>query len=174
MAGLVGIASAHAEPRPLLVLWESNGWGAPAGPQPYGLRLVIYDDGEVISSPDGIEMASDGAPHFLFSKKTPAEAIAAADSVKQQLAGLPKELRGAEPATDMGWTTIQVQDSVSGQPERYDAYGLPCQAPNRDFKTADKLDAIQRLSMNADFLKVCDALSLYDDADARPWAPSTM
>jgi hypothetical protein len=172
-AALSCTISAQADPKPLVVLWESGGWGTPIGPEPYGLRLVVYDDGRVLSSPDTIEMTDDGAPRFLISTINPAAAISMAASIRDDLAAIPKELRGAEPLTDMGWTTIQIWNSENGRFERHDAYGHPCLAPQEGIRS-DVFDSDQRASIDAQFLKVCDDLSLYAAAGSKPWLPGTM
>jgi hypothetical protein len=182
-------AFGQTEPKPLMFLDESDGWGTPIGPNPYGLRLVLYDDGKLIFSEDTIDaMRSDAAPKFKLTKLTASAAVEMADSVRAKLDGVPTEISGDSDVTDLGWTTIQVWSDADKGFRRYDAYGHPCLAKGRLFpdlrstKSDDKspdaifdaFDTLNRRGTDPRFLDVCDALSQFSAGDAAPWEPRAM
>src|SRR5690349_11360703 len=127
-------AYGQQEPKVLLFLWESEGWGKPVGPNPYGLRIALYDDGRLIFSEDTIAAMRGGtAPAFKLATLTPGAASVMAESVRAKLEGVPTEIRSESGITDQGWTIIQVWNAAEKAFRRYNAYGHPCLAKGRTF-----------------------------------------
>jgi hypothetical protein len=165
-------ASPKGKLRPLLVLMESNGWGPPSGPWPYGLRLAVYEDGQIIFSPDPEEQVRQRTPRFFWAKLATDAARKLADDAAKELVGVPETIRGDSSVTDMGWTTILVwRDGVLQAPQH--AYAYPCQTVGRAFEP-DSYQAKNRAGTDQRFLDLCDRLSTFTLASAAPWQPQQL
>jgi hypothetical protein len=162
-------ASPQAQVQPILVLAESNGWGAPSGPWPYGLRLVVYADGQIIYSPDPEELLRHQVPRYFHVEVTVAAARRMADAAATDLAGLPEVIRGDDNMTDQGWTTILVWRDGALQTLRH-AYAHPCKTAERDFQ-AGSYQTSNRAGTDQRFLDLCDRLATFTSAAAVPWQP---
>lgn len=158
IAVMAQTAQAGPAPKPVLFLWEFGGWGNP-GP-PYGLRFVLYDNGEAVYSEDPGLGARDRVP-FLYGKhfdRTTTDAMV--DTVLKGLADVPHGLHGENNATDQGSTIIQVWDAGKAKFERYDAYAHPCIGGSRKAEdTISPFGGSARKGVDPRFLEICDRLS---------------
>src|SRR3954470_1518874 len=168
------LASGHAaadespKPRPLLALFETTRISLPQGPLPDGLRVVLYDDGEIITR-SGPTQADPDPPGrgvtFGILERGAAEslwrdAVADLNSVSSTHSGLAA-------AADAGTTILEVWDG-----ERYrqfSANAWPCAAEGRPIPQG--LWQRNREQTDASFIKVCDRLMRYNIPAPQPWAP---
>jgi hypothetical protein len=163
-----------AEPKPVLVLTESDYPAFLGSPWPTDLRLVAYDNGLIIRQPVE-EYDPRKRPHFVWQLRTPAEVIAWAANVKA--AALDRvELTDWSASMPFRESTTILQyldaESKSQGLARLQAYGMPCRASEGE---RDDEGSIQiRQATNPRFLELCDALLRLPLDDAKEWHPAEM
>jgi hypothetical protein len=184
-----GASADPVEPKVLLFVWDQPGWSGPSGIDTLGLRLAVYDDGQVLLLD---RKAHKPGPHYRIGQIEAGEAQRLAESYQQQLDGVPEELAGDTSVSDMGSMYIQVWDTKRRQYQFYSAYGSPCllpgsaepqEVPETPITRPEDIDKIDwgavlhnwvvrnRKGTDPRFVAACDALLAFSVADAKPWVP---
>jgi hypothetical protein len=132
----IQFADAQAEPKPLLFLWEAGGWGKPIGPNPYGLRLVLYDDGTLIFSDDTIDaMRGDVAPKFSSVTLARDAALGMAKTVRGKLDGVPTVIDGDRTVTDRARRSFRYGTGRKENSAATTRMGIPASQKGEIFRT---------------------------------------
>jgi hypothetical protein len=162
--------TARAATPPRVILWfaEYSYWsGVPMGyPLPFALRLLVYDDGTVITRSRARPEPQD--PGFRISRISAADAADLVETIRTQLTGAAHRSGRAGP--DSGTTALQFWDAEAGKREHYEADGVPCRASDAERQAPSRL----RRTVDSRFLKVCDDLLRFQPTAAGPWLPSKL
>jgi hypothetical protein len=162
---LVVEASADTPPRAILWFAEYSYWTAdPMGyPLPSALRLLVYDDGTVITRSPWYRKRPH--PGFWIGNISATDAAALVETVRMQMTGA--AYRSGRDAPDSGSTILEFWDSQTGRREHYESDSWPCAMNDQERQALSRL----RGTVDRRFLKTCDDLLQFTLAEARPWLP---
>lgn len=167
------------QPAPVLALWEYDGWAPQTAARPLGLRFVLLEDGQVIFSPDDPAWDALIPAGFFQARLSPEEMEALLGRVDSLLMSAAAEAQ--LPAREGDWTAFYFRDPESGAPRRAEVAGHPCLARYRVFSATAPVGGLKanRNSADRDALaptlrEVCNLLTGFHHAGARPWDPAQL
>jgi hypothetical protein len=174
---LMPIAGAgQAEIKPLLMLWEFDGWAKPTPERPLGLRFVLLENGRVVFSPDEPAVDSLIPNNFFQARLSAEESQALNDSVIGILSQHESE---ATIARDRGWTAFYFRDAATGQERRAEVAGHPCLASGRVFSANAAISGEQaarngsdRAALSPALRTACNILAGFHHSTTQRWVAS--
>jgi hypothetical protein len=160
----MGVAPASAEPKALISLSERDP-NADRTPQPWpsGVRIVLYEDGQVLALTRLHYKAYDDEITWGSYPPEDARKIAA------QLA----TLIGEQPGSYYGGrsTTLKVWDEARQSYLQWDTGGHPCLPPPPAVREIWSSDAVNREALDPPLAEACDLLANLRLPKARLWRP---
>jgi hypothetical protein len=167
---LLGAQPALAQPIEMMSLWESPGQDDPASAWPAGLRIVIYDDGQVLKL---VRLATPTAEaQVMVGHVSPEGAKGRAAATFAMLSGVPapEDIKASFP--ERRWTVLQVWDAARKDHVKWSVVGHPC--AGIEGRAPDPLDEQVRAALDRRFRDACDMLANSRVPDAADWSPQAM
>lgn len=159
-----------AAPKELISIWESVEQGDPAQPWPEGLRIVLYDTGQLLKLTRRYSETSEG--QVTSGAYAPAEA-------KQLATEMLSKLRDVSPVLDAGvrtnsrrTTILQIWDEAKQSYVKWHALGHLCRSLSDADLTA--LDQQMRGLLDRRFIDACDYVLALAPPDTKDWVPERL
>ena len=162
--------------KPLLALWEFDGWAAPTPERPLGLRFALLEDGRVLYTPDDPAMNQLIPSHYFQARLSHDEILALTKTLQE---ALPQSTDAAKPQGSR--TVFYVRDPATGTDRRAELAGLPCLAKGRVFSVTAPVAGLAAAQNSADraalpraLREACNLLAGFHHASAEPWSPQSL
>lgn len=167
---LPGARSTVAQPTEMMSLWESPGKGDPASAWPAGLRIVIYDDGQVLKLMRAATPTAEA--QVVTGRVSPEGAKGRAAATFAALSGVPapEDIKADFP--ERRWTVLQVWDAARKDHVKWSVVGHPC--AGLEGSVPSPLDEEVRDALDKRFRDACDMLANTRVPDAVEWLPQIM
>lgn len=169
---VIGLLSdpCSAAPKELISIWESVEQDDPAQPWPEGLRIVLYDTGQLLKLARRYSETSEG--RVTSGGYAPAAA-------KQLATEMLSKLRDVSPFLDAGvminsrrTTILQIWDEAKQSYLKWQALGHPCRALSEADLTA--FDQQMRGLLDRRFIDACDYVLALERPDKKDWVPERL
>ncbi|GAB2179376.1 hypothetical protein [Dongia sp. agr-C8] len=167
---LFGAQRALAQPIEMMSLWESPGKDDPASAWPAGLRIVIYDDGQVLKLVRAATPTAEAQVVTGHVSPEGAKDRAAATFAMLSGAPAPEDIKADFP--ERRWTVLQVWDAARKDHAKWSVVGHPC--AGLEGSAPDPLDEQVRAALDKRFRDACDMLANTRVPDAVDWSPQTL
>jgi len=163
----LGARSVAADPIEMMSLWESPAATDPIDPWPAGLRIVIYDNGQVLKVVRP-PTASDQA-QVVIGHVSPEGAKLRAARTLAVLSDAPRPEDIKANFQEQRWTVLQVWDAAKQDHVKWAVAGHPCAAIEGNAVGA--MDQQVRAQLDERFRTACDLLANTLVSDPVAWSP---
>jgi len=162
-------APASSDPIEVISLWESPVSTDGFDPWPAGLRVVVYDSGEILKLNRVSTPTTDG--EVLIGTVPRAAAGQLASDYFSQLAGVERIQIGDVNFANRGRTVLQIWDFHKQTHVHWTVPGHPCMPANGS--NQDPSDKNARHGLDPRFIQACDDIARLDIPDSKKWSPDT-
>jgi hypothetical protein len=170
LAGLIAALAAQpvaADPIALMSLWESPTADEQADPWPAGVRVVIYDNGQVLKV---VRPPTASAPAQVVTGHVSSEgAKVRAARMLAMLSGTPRPEYIKADFPERRTSVLQVWDAAKQYPVKWAVVGHPC--AGIDGSEPDGLDRQVRVQLDPRFRDACDLLANTMVPEPADWSP---
>jgi hypothetical protein len=170
LVAIFGAQSVAADPVEMMSLWESPASSDPIDPWPAGLRIVIYDDGQVLKV---VRAPTASAQAQVITGRVSPEGVkerAARTIAVLANAPRPEYIKAEFP--ERRWTVLQVWDAAKQYQVKWAVVGHPC--AGLEGNKTDPIDQQVRATLDPRFRAACDMLANTMVPEPVDWSPETI